>query len=85
MSKLYFVEPGFSEPTRIYKVKLALIEELDGATMDDVAERLDELGVKQLIIDNAYPHLIDRIKARFVVKKLLRRTPKAQLASEGDK
>lgn len=76
MSKLYYIEPGFSEPTRIYKIKLELLEELHGATMGDVAERLDQLGVVHVVVDNSQPNFIDYVKSKFLVKRVLRRATK---------
>ena len=79
MSKMYYVEPGFVEPTVIYEIQLVKIHELHGATVNDVNEELDKLGATKVVIDNANPHFIDRIKTRRFVHKLMRRRPPEQL------
>ena len=84
LDKVILVRPGFSEPTYLYEVKLVLVEILNGATMGDVAERLDEMGVTRVIIDNSYPNVIDYIKAKFYVNQILRRKLKESKNVEGN-
>lgn len=73
MGKLYLYEPGFLEDSVIYEIKLKEVARLKHATVDEVSDTMDELGVRQVVIDAAHPTIIERIKLKRQVKKLLRR------------
>lgn len=72
--QMFYIEPGFAEPTRIYKIKLVEVARLKD-TVEGINRRLDELGATLVVIDNSNPQLIDRIKTRRFVRKLMRRLP----------
>lgn len=75
MGKLYLYEPGFAEDSVIYELKPKEVARLPKATLDEVQDKMDELGVHQVVIDAANPTVIERVKLRRQVKKLLRRKP----------
>lgn len=71
---MFYIEPGFTEPTRIYEITLKEVSQIEG-TVEQINDELDRLGARQVVIDNANPHFIDRIKTRRFVSKLMRRRP----------
>lgn len=75
MSKLFLYEPGFVEDSVIYEITLKEVARLKQATIDEVNNKMDELGVRQVVIDAANPTVIERIKLKRHVKQLMRRPP----------
>lgn len=75
MSKLYLYEPGFVEDSVIYEIKLKEVARLKQATLQEVGDKMDELGVQKVVIDAVHPTVIERIKLRRHVKQLFRLRP----------
>ncbi len=75
MRKLYLYKPGFLEDSIIYELVPKEVARLKQATIEQVGDRMDELGIHQVVVDVAFPTVIDRIKLRRHVKKLLRLRP----------
>jgi len=73
MRQIYLVEPGFYEPTVIYKVTLKQVAKIDRATAEEVTAKLDDLGAWELVVDAGNASFIDQIKTKFLVHKILRR------------
>ncbi len=76
MNKLFYYEPGFVEDSVIYEIKLKEVARLPRATLEEVEAKMDELGVGRVVIEAGEPTIIERIKLRRHVKKLLRRPRK---------
>lgn len=70
--KLYLLELGFLEDTVLYEVRLKEVSRYRGATLREVSDDLVRKGVVRLVIDNAHPEAINRLKGVFAVKKIIR-------------
>ena len=73
MIHYWLLKPGFSEDTVIYELRLVQRARLPQATIQDIEDKLDQLHVTNLVIDAGYPNIIDRLRLKFLIKKLLRR------------
>lgn len=73
MSKIYLLEPSFSEDTVLYEVKLKEVSRIAGATIDEIEAELNWFDVQRLIIDAGYPNIIDRLRLRRLVRRIMRR------------
>ena len=80
MNKLYFLDVGFVEDTIIYELVPKKVATLKNATADDIARYLRDKNIRTLVIDSAQPNIIDSMKQRRAVKKILKtlRLPKEQ-------
>lgn len=75
MSKMFLYEPNFVEDSVIYEITLKEVARLKEPTIEEVNDKMDELKVRQLVIDAGHPSIIERIKLKRHVKQLMRRPP----------
>ena len=69
MKKVY-VDIGYSEPTVIYEIKLKKIAEIKNVTVEQIANKLDELETTNVVIEASSPHVIDKLRTKFLVQRL---------------
>lgn len=63
MSQVY-IEPGYNEPTRVYRVKLVEIATIEpGNTLSSIIDSLKFNGVDSVLINPAYPKEADQMLA----------------------
>lgn len=73
MGEMFLLKPGFVEDSVIYKIELVEVARLSEATLDDIENKLDELGVRQLVLDAGHPQIIERLRRKWFIHKLLRK------------
>ena len=73
MTKIYYLDVGYTEDTVLYEMIPKEVYRARHLTVEQIDEELDRLRVSRLVVDAGEPHIIDRLKARYIIHKLFRR------------
>jgi hypothetical protein len=76
VGKLYFLDMGFNEPSKLYELVPKEVASFDGKNLHELAGHLNDLKVTNVLVD-APPHVVDTIKLDFNVPQVssIRYTP----------